>query len=459
MNLSLGSGSGTNQNLDSDLKTADVQRTSPSLTSISKGSTNKFEFDIPFIITLSIIVVLAITFNLKQIEQLNTRLQSVVSENDELKEKLELSEYKYAKLGEKLHLQWFQCLISNQKFEEMKLEKEETKDRFESCALNNQNRNVRAVEKFDRFKEEVIRKLMKRDNDIRSLKAKLEYSESNLFKVEIYLKLQSCQNFLVNCENDLKQIEQASRSEIKRANEKLELCESKHAKMAENLTLQIQTSNQKYEKMKLEKEEANAHLESALLKKNETEENLRIFHNDIANAIEEMNQEYEKMKLEKEEANAHLQSALLQKNETKESLRICANAIEEMKQQNYLKLQSFQEARENDLKQIEQLKQSVVSENEKAKEKLKSEFKYVKMGEDFQLKEIDERMLEKDNEIKKLKMRLQILYFFIAFQEKLHSISHFTLSLKGKLAILLIVFLLIFKLCKKYFHQRRNSSI
>ena len=63
-------------------------------------------------------------------------------------------------------------------------------------------------------------------------------------------------------------------------------------------------------------------------------------------------------------------------------------------------MQSFQEARENDLKQIEQLKQSVVSENEKAKEKLKSEFKYVKMGEDFQLKEIDERMLEKDNEIK-----------------------------------------------------------
>merc|ERR1712020_288147 len=125
---------------------------------------------------------------------------------------------------------------------------------------------------------------MKRDNDIRSLKAKLEYSESNLFKVEIYLKLQSCQNFLVNCENDLKQIEQASRSEIKRANEKLELCESKHAKMAENLTLQIQTSNQKYEKMKLEKEEANAHLESALLKKNQTEENLRIFHSDIANA-------------------------------------------------------------------------------------------------------------------------------------------------------------------------------
>ena len=374
--------------------------------------------------------------------ELNARLQSVVSENAEIKEKLELSESKYAKMGENLRLQ---IQISNQKYEKMKLEKEEAKDRFESCALNNQNRNVRAVEKFDRFKEEVIRKLMKRDNDIRSLKAKLEYSESNLFKVEIYLKLQSCQNFLVNCENDLKQIEQASRSEIKRANEKLELCESKHAKMAENLTLQIQTSNQKYEKMKLEKEEANAHLESALLKKNATEENLRIFHSDIANAIEEMNQEYEKMKLEKEEANAHLQSAILKKNETKESLRICANAIEEMKQKNYLKLQSFQEARENDLKQIEQLKQSVVSENEKAKEKLKSEFKYVKMGEDFQLKEIDERMLEKDNEIKKLKMNVQIL--------------HFTLSLKGKLAILLIVFLLIFKLCKKYFHQRRNSSI
>ena len=405
MSLSLASGSGTNQNLDSDLKIADVQRTSPSLTSISKGSTNKSDFIIVFAITLLMIVLSAITImnlepqehenNLKKIEQLNIRLQSVVSENDEIKEKLELSESKYAKMGENLQLQ---IQISNQKYEKMKLEKEEAKDRFESCALNNQNRNVRAEEKFDRFKEEVIRKLMKRDNDIRSLKAKLEYSESNLFKVEIYLKLQSCQNFLVNCENDLKQIEQASRSEIKRANEKLELCESKHAKMAKNLTLQIQTSNQKYEKMKLEKEEANAHLESALLKKNETEENLRIFHSDIANAIEEMNQEYEKMKLEKEEANAHLQSAILKKNETEESFRICATTIEKMEKKSYLILQSYQKA-----------------------------------SYDLQIKE---------NELDEC----------ISYKET-------SLSLKGKLAILLILFLLIFKLCKKYFHQRRNSSI
>merc|ERR1712087_466446 len=79
LNLYLASGSGTNQNLDSDLKIADVQRTSPSLTSISKGSTNKSEFIIVFIITLLMIVLSAITImnlepqehenNLKQIEQ------------------------------------------------------------------------------------------------------------------------------------------------------------------------------------------------------------------------------------------------------------------------------------------------------------------------------------------------------------------------------------------------------
>ena len=354
MNLSFGSGSGTNQNLDS-------------------------EFPFQFIITLSIILLLAIIFtglqhetNLKKIEQLNTRLQSVVSENDELKEKLELSESKYAKMGENHQLQ---IQISNEKYEKMKLEKEEAKDRFESCALNNQNRNVRAVEAFDRFKEEIIRKLMKRDNEIGSLKEKLALSESK--NAKNYLKFQLCKNFHVNCENDLKQIEQACLSEIKRANEKLELCESKHAKMAENLTLQIQTSNQKYEKMKLEKEEANAHLQSALLNRNEYFESWR----DCANAIEE---------------------------------------IEEKTQENYLILQSFQEC---------------VSENEeifKGKEKLE----LCKMGEN---------------------LRLEIQNANQKYDEKCTQKT--SLSLKGKLAILLILFLLIFKLCKKYFHQRRNSSI
>ena len=223
---------------------------------------------------------------------------------------------------------------------------------------------------------------MKRDNEIRSLKEKLELSESKYAKIYF---------LLFNCENDLKQIEQASLSEIKRANEQLELCESKHAKMAENLTLQIQTSNQKYEKMKLEKEEA----------------------------------------------NAHLQSALLKKNETKESLRICANALGEKTKEYYLILHSYQKARENDLRQIEQLKQSVLSENERAKEKLElCESKHAKMGEN---------------------LRLEIQNANQKYDEKCTQKP--LLSLKGKLAILLILFLLIIKLCKKYFHQRRNPSI
>ena len=123
----------------------------------------------------------------------------------------------------------------------------------------------------------------------------------------------------------------------------------------------------------------------------------------------------------------------------------------------------------------------------------------------LKIQNYEEMKLEKDNEIKNLKMNLQsaqlkfddlrrtighcqyekeieslvgILKDFASkFGSKLQEIGDVlwrnyvrmveryrfcfnceTLSMNGKLAILLIIFLLIFKLCKKYFQQRRHSS-